>query len=190
LHIAVRYNQVEVLNYLLTECQKPWNLNYKNNDDETPLKLAISGKFEQCLRMLASFESRKSLMKALILSVRNDAPNLLAFLLKECQIDPNFPDKDNMTPLRWAAFNGYKQCLKELLLHGARDDLDQFGQNIVFYASRNGHLDCLELLKKANADFSVVNYEGLSASDKTTDKACSRFINQVRQMQQQFRQNM
>jgi len=155
-------------------------------DDETPLKLAIYLKFEQCLQILAIFETRKSLTKALILAVKNDAPNMVSFLLKDCQVDPNVVDKDNMTPLRWAAFNGFKECLKELLLNGARDDLDPFGQNIVFYAAKNGHLDCLDLLKKANADFNVVNREGQTASDKTTDNECVQYILQVCRMQQGF----
>jgi len=133
-------------------------------------------------------ESRKSLKKALLLSVKIEALNLVKFLLRECQVDPNFSDKDNMTPLRWAAFNGFKECLKELLMHGARDDVDQFGQNIVFYAAKNGHIDCLKLLEAENINFNIVNYEGQTATDKTTDETCIQYINQVRQIQQESTQ--
>ena len=62
-----------------------------------------------------------------------------------------------MTPLRWAAFYGYSDVLKALLIFGARDELDQFGQNIVFYAAKNENIKCLELLRTANADFNIIN---------------------------------
>ena len=73
--------------------------------------------------------------------------------------------------------------MKELLIGGARDDNDQFGQNIVFYAAKSAKLDILRVLEKANADFSVVNYEGQSATDKTKDKETIHFIQNVRNLQ-------
>ena len=91
LHVAVRYNQSDVLSYLLTESgNKKWNLNHKNADGDTPLKLAVYGKYEQCLRILSVFESKKSLMKGLLLAVKTNAPDLVRYLLKECNIGTFF----------------------------------------------------------------------------------------------------
>ena len=88
LHIAVRYNQVDVLKYLLTNGNhgQKWNLNDANIENDTPLKLSVYGKYEECLRVLSPFESQKSLRKALLLAVKTNAVDLVNFLLKECHI--------------------------------------------------------------------------------------------------------
>ena len=100
-----------------------------------------------------------------------------------------------MTPSRWAAFYGYHDVLKALMNNGAQDELDQFGQNLVFYAAKNGNIECLEFLRLRNADFNIVNNEGNTASDKAPKGSESeRFILNVRKdiiqrQQQQQQQN-
>ena len=59
---------------------------HKNADGDTPLKLAIYREYEQCLRILSVFEPRQSLMKALLLAVKTNAPDLVKYLSKECNI--------------------------------------------------------------------------------------------------------
>merc|ERR1711994_979378 len=125
-------------------------------------------------------------MKSLLLAVKRDKVTSARLLLREFKVDPNFVDSDGMTPLRWAAFHGHKEMTKTLLVNGARDELDQYGQNVVFYAAKNGKLDVLQLLKKANADFCLVNASGQTATDKTSDPDTVHFINNVRNAQQQF----
>merc|ERR1711991_688364 len=93
-------------------------------------------------------ESIKELMKGLLLAVKVNSIDIVKILIRQFKVDPNFTDKDEMTPLRWAAFNGYKLIMKQLLIGGARDDPDQFGQNIVFYAAKNNNIHILQLLKK------------------------------------------
>ena len=188
LHVAVRYNRSNVLQYLLTnsEIENEWNLLHKNKYNETPLKLAVLCKYIQCIKVLIIFgkESRKSIMKALLLAVKINCVQIVKVLVStQFNIDPNFSDKDEMTPLRWSAYNGYKSIVKQLILAGARDDLDRFGQNIVFYAATNNHLHILKLLQKANASFNVVNYEGQSATDKTNHQQTIQFILNVRNQQ-------
>ena len=186
LHVAVRYNRFNVLNYLLTQTNnKRWNLLHRNNDNETPLKLAILNQFIECMYILIRSGNidQKELMKGLLLAVKINHIKIVEVLLKEFKVDPNFTDKDEMTPLRWAAFNGFKLVTKFLLLFGARDDPDQFGQNIVFYAAKNNHIHILELLKKANADFCIVNFEGQTATDKTNNKETIQYIQSVRNIQ-------
>ena len=189
MHVAVRYNRFNVLNYLLTQTNnKRWNLLHRNNNNETPLKLAILNKYVECMRILircGNIENTE-LMKGLLLAVKINHIEIVQVLLREFKIDPNFTDKDEMTPLRWAAFNGFKLVTKELLIGGARDDPDQFGQNIVFYAAKNNHLHILELLKKANADFCIVNFEGQTATDKTNNKGTKQYIQEVRNIQLQL----
>ena len=189
LHVAVRYNRFNVLKYLLTQTNnKRWNLQHKNKNNETPLKLSILCKYTECMKVLIRFgnESIKELMKGLLLAVKINSIDIVKILIRQFKVDPNFTDKDEMTPLRWAAFNGYKLIMKELLIGGARDDPDQFGQNIVFYAAKNNNTHILQLLKKANADFCVVNFEGQSATDKTNEKQTIQFIQSVRNMQLQY----
>ncbi|ETO33666.1 hypothetical protein RFI_03434, partial [Reticulomyxa filosa] len=105
---------------------------------------------------------------------------IVKFFLRDLKLNPNFQDKSMMTPLRWAAYLGYKNILKDLLTHQAEDLLDEYGQNVVFYAAKKGHIECLDLLAKANADFSVRNNEGLTALEKAADKDTSRFIKKLK----------
>ena len=77
-------------------------------------------------------------------------------------LDPNFTDVDETSPLRIAAHNGSADILKLLLFHGAKDELDANGCNIVFYAAKGEHIDCLQELAAADiyVDFDVVSLNG------------------------------
>jgi len=188
LHIAVRYNRPRSLKILLTETHREWNLGHKNHDNETPLKLATMLEYAVCVRCLAECgaETEMALMKALLLAVKKELLNSARLFLRELKVDANFTDSDGMTPLRWAAVFGHREMTKVLLVNGARDDLDANGENVVFYAAKHSKLDILQLLKKANADFCVVNHSGQSATDKTEDEETVHFIKNVRNAQQQF----
>lgn len=188
LHTAVRYNRFNVLKYLLTQTNHRWNLLHKNLNDETPFELAVMASNIKCLLYLIEYGpmSVNSLMDGLLLAVKNNIIDVVKLLMRECKVDPNFVDKDDMTPLRWAVFNGFKSVCKELLIGGAQDEVDPFGQNIVFYAAKNNHLHILQLLQKANADFCVVNFEGQTATDKTDNAQIIQFIRSVRNIQVQY----
>eukprot|EP01083_Nonionella_stella_P097690 274579_1 len=192
LHVAVRYNQSHVLQYLLQSKKWPsqsnWNaqLARKNEEEkETPLQLAISCCNTQCFACLCEYESKSQLRLALLKSVKKNRCEMVQILIRQFNCDPNFEDKNQMTPLRWAVFKGYCAITKELLCGGARDDLDQFGQNIVFYAATNNHAPILKLLSKAKADFCIVNNEGQTATDKTSQEDTIQFIKNVRNIQLQ-----
>ncbi len=123
--------------------------------------------------------------KALLFAVQFKSAQMVRVLLAQLKVNPNFTDNEQMTPLRWAALKGDKSVMKELLLWGATDMLDRFGQNIVFYAARaqNNHLQILQLLQRANADFCVVSFEGQTATDQTNDAQIIQFIQNVRKTQ-------
>merc|ERR1740123_2264430 len=149
------------------------------------MTLAVAHSNIVCLRYLIEHgpETIASQMKALLFAVKIQNIDVCKVLLRESKLNPNFADKDGMTPLRWAVAKGYKSVCKELLIGGARDDVDQFGENIVFYAAKSNHVHILQLLQKANADFSIIYNKGLSATDKTNNLETIQFIQNVRNVQ-------
>ncbi|ETO21257.1 ankyrin repeat protein, partial [Reticulomyxa filosa] len=205
LHVAVEYNQFHVLEFLVRASDRDWNYQHKNNDGDTPFRLSVLKGHTECAKILTVFEQPTTLKKALLLAVKNDRTPvsllfiitviitiinnlsllvnfiIVKYLLRDLKLNPNFQDKAMMTPLRWAAYLGFKQILKELLIHQADDPLDDYGQNVVFYAAKKGHIECLDLLAKADADFNIRNNEGVTALEKACNKETARFIKKVRE---------
>jgi ankyrin repeat protein len=180
LHVAVRCNSPLVLQYLLTASERRWNHAHQNRDGDTPLRLAVHEGLIACFKLLAPFEQPVAMKKALLLCAKRNRPHIMAFLLRDLRIDPNFKDKEKMTPLRWAAYNGFRDCVKHLLVGGAKDELDDYGQNIVFYAAKKDQIPVLELLAEANAHFGIVNVDGETALEKATKSDTKKFIKDVR----------
>ena len=77
IHIAVRHNHVQVLEYLLTDISigemKLWNLEETNLSSQTPLELAIENQFFDCVKMLCIFVNKNALTKGLLTAVKDNA---------------------------------------------------------------------------------------------------------------------
>jgi ankyrin repeat protein len=75
---------------------------------------------------------------------------ILTLLKNRC--DPNVKDNYGHTPLLWAARNGHKAVVKQLLDTGKvdADSKDQHGQTPLLWAARNGHEAVVKLLLATN----------------------------------------
>lgn len=74
-------------------------------------------------------------------------------------------DKDNITPLHWAAINAQLATCRYLLDHGAQ--VDALGGDLLAsplqWAARNGHVYVLELLSSRGADPTITDSQGFNA---------------------------
>ena len=79
--------------------------------------------------------------------------------LLDAGADPNEKDdKNQRTPLHWAARFGHRNSVELLLSKEVNiDEVDPWGMTPLHLAAREGHKDCVELLLKANADPNAVD---------------------------------
>ena len=96
----------------------------KDEDNETPLHLAVSG-------------GHKGMVERLL---RSGA-------------DPTAADNDGRTALHWAAWEGHKEVIEILLRSGANiAAVDKYGRTVVHWAAGGGHKDLAEMLLINGAD--------------------------------------
>lgn len=95
--------------------------------------------------------------------------------LREC-LQQRFPlngvDKSGSTPLYWAAWGGHEECLKEILKHGHKVQLDVqnlLGDTALHGAAWKGHPGIIRLLISAGAKQEVKNKEEKLARDLARD---------------------
>jgi ankyrin repeat protein len=154
LHLAARYNQVDMINFLLA---KGAHIDAKKGYDITPLYWAVSSCYPEATEALikagADLEARDSHEKNTPLIAicwggnKECGLKTIAFLL-EAGADPDARRKDGSTALIYVARYGNVEMIKVLLKHGAdpsikRDD----GMNAYQIALAGGHSEAAKLLK-------------------------------------------
>lgn len=73
---------------------------------------------------------------------------------------------EKLTAVHLAAENGHWEVLQKLVTFGCTiDDLDKNGESPLHFASRSGHLKCVEILLRNKANFALV-----SKSKKTPEE--------------------
>ncbi len=76
-------------------------------------------------------------------------------------IDLHKADKDGITPLSRAAYNGHTECVKLLIAAGADvNKADKDGETPLYWAAYKGHTECVKQLIAAGADVNKANNWG------------------------------
>ena len=82
-------------------------------------------------------------------------------------------DKAGETLLHFSASLGFKNLLRELLMHGVDCDMrDANGFTPLHFAARFGYIDCVKLLIFEGADSTIVDIRGHTARDVAIQSNC------------------
>ncbi len=102
--------------------------------------------------LFAAVESRKIKAAALLIS-------------KGAKVD--FQNREGVTPLSVASFNGYREAVELLLASGAKLDLveSRWGWTPLMRAARNGHAEVVKLLLSHGASKTTKDRDGKTAYD-------------------------
>jgi hypothetical protein len=85
--------------------------------------------------------------------------------------DPNIKDKDDNTPLHFAASEGCAEVARLLLRHGADPNAqDKNGRTPLHIAASMGHVDVVRLLLEHGADPSIRNRDGKTPLDLAKER--------------------
>ncbi|GAB1604155.1 uncharacterized protein LOC115219084 [Argonauta hians] len=152
LFVAVSYNNLEIVQYLLQECSAPVDQPVIFGDDDaqlTPLLVAAS---EHCLKMLrilldygADINSKDHLGNtALKMCVKGGSIEIVQFLIERGS-DVNSVDHKGITPLMDSVFN---LKLVELLLQNGANlyATDSRGNTVLHFAACKGNLEVFKFL--------------------------------------------
>lgn len=94
-------------------------------------------------------------------AIQGDASRIYEIVMGE-KLNVDCSDKENTTPLMFAAANSHLDCVEELLNLGADTVARRHtGATALFFAAQGGYLDIIqELLKKNQSIVDLPNYEG------------------------------
>lgn len=148
IHSIVR-NKIECVQLLLSQNAA---INPSTDNDHIPLNLACQHGLTNIIRLLLEMganllpDAEGLYPQHLVARSSRDAQLLL--VLKQHGADLNQRDKlYSWTPLFHAASEGQVQCLQLLLENGANAGaLDEKGLTAAYYATWEGHLECMDLL--------------------------------------------
>ncbi|XP_063873729.1 transient receptor potential cation channel subfamily A member 1 homolog isoform X1 [Scylla paramamosain] len=156
LHIAAANKSSKCMAYLLKHKDVKKLINDKDNEDFTPLFLAVQRKSNKCLKLLEDAGASPltgNEDKASVIyyseSYRGSAV-IQVMLFQERNV--NLMNENKMTPLHIAAREGFTEVCKSLLRKGARINIcDKDGRTPLHWASQYGHDDTVKLLLKRGA---------------------------------------
>ncbi|XP_047321320.1 protein S-acyltransferase 24-like isoform X2 [Impatiens glandulifera] len=102
--------------------------------------------------------------------------------------DPDIPDNDGRSPLHWAAYKGYADCIRLLLfLDAFRGRQDKEGCTPLHWAAIKGNLDSCTVLGQGlkKEDLTVTDNTGLTPAQLAADKGHRQvaiFLGNVRKL--------
>ncbi|CAH9098660.1 unnamed protein product [Cuscuta europaea] len=97
----------------------------------------------------------------------------LYYIVSKWNADPDFPDNDGRSPLHWAAYKGFADCIRLLLfLDAYRGRQDKMGCTPLHWAAFKGHLEACTVLVQAGKkeDLVVMDHTGLTPAQLASDK--------------------
>lgn len=148
IHSIVR-DKIDCVRLLLAQNA---SINPSSDNDHVPLNLACQHGLTDIIRLLLEMGAHllpdaEGLYPQHLVARSSKDPQLL-LLLKQHGADLNQRDKlYSWTPLFHAASEGQVQCLQLLLENGADPSaLDEKGLSATYYATWEGHLECMDLL--------------------------------------------
>ncbi|VFQ62971.1 unnamed protein product [Cuscuta campestris] len=97
----------------------------------------------------------------------------LYYIVTKWNADPDVPDNDGRSPLHWAAYKGFADCIRLLLfLDAYRGRQDNMGCTPLHWAASKGHLEACTLLVQAGKkeDLVVMDHTGVTPAQLASDK--------------------
>ncbi|XP_051150556.1 protein S-acyltransferase 24-like [Andrographis paniculata] len=97
----------------------------------------------------------------------------LCHLVTKWNADPDVPDNDGRSPLHWAAYKGFADCIRLLLyLNAYRGRQDKEGCTPLHWAATRGNLEACTVLVQAGKkeDLMVTDNTGLTPVQLATDQ--------------------
>ncbi|MBV8801725.1 MAG: ankyrin repeat domain-containing protein, partial [Gammaproteobacteria bacterium] len=150
LHWAVSKNNIRIVKTLLKK--KEININKKNINGITPLMYACKAGHLELLNILLEAEADINLLDykengILNWAVINGHVKVVEVLLKQKRINLNQQNREGLSPLMEASIKGDLHMVNILLKAGAVVNLlDNEGNNSLFHAINNGHIQIAEVL--------------------------------------------
>ncbi|KAI3771768.1 hypothetical protein L6452_02936 [Arctium lappa] len=98
---------------------------------------------------------------------------LLYHIVTKWNADPDIPDNDGRSPLHWAAYKGFADCIRLLLfLDAYRGRQDKEGCTPLHWAAIRGNLEACTVLVQAGKkeDLMVTDNTGLTPAQLASDK--------------------
>ncbi|XP_015082864.1 protein S-acyltransferase 24 [Solanum pennellii] len=112
----------------------------------------------------------------------------LYYVVTKWNADPDVPDSDGRSPLHWAAYKGFADCIRLLLfLDAYRGRQDKEGCTPLHWAAIRGHLEACTVLVQAGKkeDLIVTDNTGLTPAQLASDKSHRQvafFLGNARQL--------
>ncbi|PIN20327.1 Ankyrin repeat and DHHC-type Zn-finger domain containing protein [Handroanthus impetiginosus] len=97
----------------------------------------------------------------------------ICHLVTKWNADPDVPDNDGRSPLHWAAYKGFADCIRLLLyLNAYRGRQDKEGCTPLHWAAIKGNLEACTVLVQAGKkeDLMVIDNTGLTPAQLAADK--------------------
>nr|GMC65140.1 protein S-acyltransferase 24 [Ipomoea batatas] len=97
----------------------------------------------------------------------------LYYIVTKWNADPDVPDNDGRSPLHWAAYKGFADCIRLLLfLDAYRGRQDKEGCTPLHWAAIRGNLEACTVLVQAGKkeDLVVTDHTGLTPAQLASDK--------------------
>ncbi|KAJ5802464.1 uncharacterized protein N7503_004914 [Penicillium pulvis] len=118
------------------------NVDAQNNDDDTPLSIAME----------------------------DAAPDVILKLI-DAGVNPNTQDRSGQTPLSWASERGDQRIVKLLLERGANPNiLDSSGRTPLSRASERGHETVVNLLLEQGSNPSILDSSGRTPLSRASER--------------------
>ncbi|KAH1057385.1 hypothetical protein J1N35_035450 [Gossypium stocksii] len=99
--------------------------------------------------------------------------SFLYHVVSKWNADPDLPDNDGRSPLHWAAYKGFADCIRLLLfLDGHRGRQDKEGCTPLHWAAIRGNLEACTVLVQAGKmeDLTVTDNSGLTPEQLASEK--------------------
>lgn len=151
LHKIIKSNNVTLLKYLIDNKIKI-DINKKNDDDITPLQIAIKKGYVEIFNLLVSsqkpdfsllYKNNNTLLH--VCAKGSGSVQILEYLLKHSGIDLNARNNDGSTPLMLAAAENNYGAFRLLLKSGADITLkDNDDHTLMHYAAYSGNVELLK----------------------------------------------
>ena len=158
LHIACRDNSVDIVRYLIEEIKCDPSI--ENHRNELPIHLACRHTLETVKLVINNHIRNQrdgSGDTALHIACRNNAVDIVTYLIKEEECDPLIKNHRNELPIHLACRHSL-ETVKLVINNHIRNQRDGSGDTALHIACRNNAMDIVRYLIKEECDPSIENH--------------------------------